>query len=262
MKTEYYDIGLNLFCRQFPEPEKIIQNAAKAGVTCILTGTDRKENRQIDTYTKEHRVYGTAGIHPHNADRGEKADFDLIEKLVTENKKIVAIGECGLDFDRMFSTRENQIRCLEKHIVLAEKLGMPLFLHERSASEEFVRRFKKHPEVCKRSVVHCFTGNRKTLEKYLEMGFSIGITGWICDDRRGKELREAVGIIPPDRILLETDAPYLTPRNIPGLNRTNVPENIVYIARELAKYMKIPEEALKENARKNTERIFRLEAEI
>lgn len=262
MKTEYYDIGLNLFCRQFPEPEKIIQNAAKAGVTCILTGTDRKENRQIDTFTKEHRVYGTAGIHPHNADRGEKADFDLIEKLVTENKKIVAIGECGLDFDRMFSTRENQIRCLEKHIVLAEKLGMPLFLHERSASEEFVRRFKKHPEVCKRSVVHCFTGNRKTLEKYLEMGFSIGITGWICDDRRGKELREAVGIIPPDRILLETDAPYLTPRNIPGLNRTNVPENIVYIARELAKYMKIPEEALKENTRKNTERIFRLEAEI
>ena len=262
MKTEYYDIGLNLFCRQFPEPEKIIQNAAKAGVTCILTGTDQKENRQIDTFTKEHRVYGTAGIHPHNADRGEKADFDLIEKLVTENKKIVAIGECGLDFDRMFSTRENQIRCLEKHIVLAEKLGMPLFLHERSASEEFVRRFKKHPEVCKRSVVHCFTGNRKTLEKYLEMGFSIGITGWICDDRRGKELREAVGIIPPDRILLETDAPYLTPRNIPGLNRTNVPENIVYIARELAKYMKIPEEALKENARKNTERIFRLEAEI
>lgn len=127
MKTEYYDIGLNLFCRQFPEPEKIIQNAAKAGVTCILTGTDRKENRQIDTFTKEHRVYGTVGIHPHNADRGEKADFDLIEKLVTENKKIVAIGECGLDFDRMFSTRENQIRCLEKHIVLAEKLGMPLF---------------------------------------------------------------------------------------------------------------------------------------
>lgn len=107
-----------------------------------------------------------------------------------------------------------------------------------------------------------FTGDKATLDKYLLMGFSIGITGWICDDRRGKELREAVGIIPPDRILLETDAPYLTPRNIPGLNRTNVPENIVYIARELAKYMKIPEEALKENARKNTERIFRLEAEV
>lgn len=261
MKTKYYDIGLNLFCRQFPDPEKIIQNAAGSGVSCILTGTDRKENRQIDAFTRRHGVYGTAGIHPHNADRGEKADFDLIEKLVTENKRIVAIGECGLDFDRMFSTRENQIRCLEKQIVLAEKLGMPLFLHERSASEEFVRRFKKHPEVCKRSVVHCFTGNRKTLEQYLEMGFSIGITGWICDDRRGKELREAVRIIPPDRILLETDAPYLTPRNIPGLGRTNVPENIVYIARELAKYMKIPEEVLTENARKNTERIFRLEKE-
>lgn len=258
MKTEYYDIGLNLFCRQFPEPEKIIQNAAKAGVTCILTGTDRKENRQIDTFTKEHRVYGTAGIHPHNADRGEKADFDLIEKLVTENKKIVAIGECGLDFDRMFSTKENQIRCLEKHIVLAERLEKPLFLHERAASEEFIRRFKKHPEICSRSVVHCFTGDKKTLDSYLSMGFSIGITGWICDDRRAKALREAVKLIPLDRVLLETDAPYLTPRNVPGLARTNVPQNIVYVAKELAGYMGVREEELIQHAKENTERIFQI----
>ena len=258
MDIKYYDIGLNLFCRQFPDPEMVLRKAADAGVGCILTGTDMKENRHIDSFLKDHFAYGTAGIHPHNADSAKKEDFDLLESLLTGNEKIVAVGECGLDFDRMFSTRENQIRCLEKHIVLAEKLDMPLFLHERSAADEFARRFKKHPEICKKSVVHCFTGDKKTLEQYLEMGFSIGITGWICDDRRAKDLREAVRILPLDRVLVETDAPYLTPRNVPGLDRTNVPENIVYVVRDLAKYMGVGEQSLIQKAKENTERIFRL----
>ncbi len=258
MNIKYYDIGLNLFCRQFPDPERVIQRAASAGINCILTGTDMKENQRIDTFIKTHEVYGTAGIHPHNADSAKKEDFDLLETLLTGNDRMVAVGECGLDFDRMFSTRENQIRCLEKHIVLAEKLDMPLFLHERSSAEEFVRRFKKHPEICKKSIVHCFTGDKRTLEQYLEMGFSIGVTGWICDDRRAKELREAVRVLPLDRVLIETDAPYLTPRNVPGLDRTNVPENIVYVARDLAKYMGVEEQVLIPRARENTERIFGL----
>lgn len=253
---KYYDIGLNLFCRQFPEPEKIIANAAAAGVCCILTGTDRRENQQIDEFVRTHDAFGTAGIHPHNADSARKEDFEQIERLITENPKILVVGECGLDFDRMFSSRENQIRCLEKHIVLAERMGKPMFLHERSAADEFAKRFKKHPDICKKSVVHCFTGDRNTLEQYLSMGFSIGITGWICDERRGKELREAVKIIPLDRIMIETDAPYLTPRNVPGLGRINVPENIVYVARELAKYMKVEEQELILHAKQNTERIF------
>ena len=259
MQIKYYDIGVNLFCKQFPDSEKIIREAAQAGVACILTGTDQKENKKINDFVKKHEVYGTAGIHPHNADSAKQEDFEFIEKIVKENQRIIAIGECGLDYDRMFSAKENQIRCLEKHIVLAERLDKPLFLHERSASEDFVRRFQKHPEICKKSVVHCFTGDKKTLDKYLSMGFSIGITGWICDDRRAKELRQAVEIIPLDRILIETDAPYLTPRNVPGLERTNVPQNIVYVAKELAKYMKVSEEVLAENARKNTERIFQIQ---
>lgn len=255
---KYYDIGLNLFCKQFPNPEKIIQDAMDNGVCCILTGTDSKENQKIDKFVKTHDAFGTAGIHPHNADRAVQEDFALIEKMICENEKIVAVGECGLDYDRMFSTKENQIRCLEKHIVLAEKLNKPLFLHERSAAEDFIKRFKKHKEVCEKSVVHCFTGNKDTLDKYLSMGFSIGITGWICDDRRAKELREAVRIIPLDRIMIETDAPYLTPRNVSGLDRTNVPQNVVYVARELAKYMKVSEDTLVEHAKKNTERIFHI----
>ncbi len=256
MQIKYYDIGLNLFCRQFPDPEKIIRDAKECGVACILTGTDRKENEKINAFVQTHTAYGTAGIHPHNADAARQEDFALIGKIVAENKKIVAVGECGLDYDRMFSTKENQIRCLEKHIVLAEKWNKPLFLHERSAAEDFVARFKKHPEICKRSVVHCFTGNRATVERYLSMGFSIGITGWICDERRAGQLREAVRAIPLERILIETDAPYLTPRGVEGLSRTNVPQNIVYVARELAKYMKVTEEILVRAAKENTERIF------
>lgn len=256
---KYYDIGLNLFCKQFPEPEQVIKEAENNGVCCILTGTDKKENAKIDEFVKKHNVFGTAGIHPHNADRAGKEDFNYIEKILSENKKIVAVGECGLDYDRMFSTKENQIRCLEKHIVLAEKLGKPLFLHERSAADDFIKRFKKHQDICKKSVVHCFTGNKETLDKYLSMGFSIGITGWICDDRRAKELREAVRIIPLDRILVETDAPYLTPKNVQGLGRVNVPQNIIYVVKELAKYMKVSEEELIENAKKNTEKLFGIE---
>lgn len=256
MEVKYYDIGVNLFCRQFKEPEEIINNAADSNVCCILTGTDAKENNKIDKFVQTHNVYGTAGIHPHNADNASKKDFDNIEKIIAGNKKIVAVGECGLDYDRMFSTKENQTRCLEKHIVLAEKYNKPLFLHERDAETDFIRRFKKHLDICKKSVVHCFTGGKKTLDSYLSMGFSIGITGWICDYRRAKELREAVHIIPLDRILVETDAPYLVPKNVNGLSRTNVPQNVVYVVRELAKYMKVPEDTLIENARKNTERIF------
>ncbi len=256
MKVRYYDIGLNLFCKQFQEPKQVIADAKDSGVCCILTGTDPKENRRINDFVKTHEVFGTAGIHPHNADRAGQEDFQEIEQMIAANERLVAVGECGLDYDRMFSTKENQIRCLEKHIVLAKKLGKPLFLHERSAADDFVKRFKKHPEVCARSVVHCFTGDKRTLDQYLSMGFSIGITGWICDDRRAKELREAVSIIPLDRILVETDAPYLTPRNVPGLSRTNVPQNVVYVVRELAKYMKVSEDVLAQRARENTERVF------
>ena len=256
--VKYYDIGLNLFCKQFPKPEKVVEEAWNNKVCCILTGTDTKENRKINDFVKSHNVFGTAGIHPHNADRAKQEDFQFIEQVISENNKMVAVGECGLDYDRMFSTKENQIRCLEKHIVLAEKLNKPLFLHERSASDDFIKRFKKHSDICRKSVVHCFTGDKETLDKYLSMGFSIGITGWICDDRRGKELREAVHIIPLDRILVETDAPYLVPKNVPGLARTNVPQNIKYVVKDLARYMRVEEDILIKNAKKNTERIFQI----
>ncbi|WP_455649779.1 TatD family hydrolase [Enterocloster citroniae] len=257
MSVRYYDIGLNLFSKQFRNPEEIIKKAKANQVACILTGTSRSANKQITEFVSSHdTVYGTAGIHPHNADIVTREDFELIETIIVSNPKIVAVGECGLDYDRMYSTKDNQILCLKNHINLAVKLGKPLFLHERAASDDFKKIMKEHEDLCEKSVVHCFTGNINVLDDYLNMGFSIGITGWICDDIRGKELREAVKIIPLNRILIETDAPYLTPKNVRGLSRVNVPENIIYVARELAKHMNVSEEELIEHAKENTERLF------
>ena len=253
---KYYDIGLNLFCRQFSKPEKILSDAAAAGVTCILTGSDMPENERIHHFVQTHDAWGTAGIHPHNADSARKEDFDRMAEILAENYKIVAVGECGLDFDRMFSTRENQIHCLERHIQLAEELEKPMFLHERDAAEAFTQVFRQHPDICHKSVVHCFTGNQQTLETYLEMGFYIGITGWICDERRASDLRKAVSVLPLERVMLETDAPYLTPRNVSGIGRVNVPGNIVYVAKELAKYMHVSEDTLITHAKENTEAFF------
>lgn len=254
----YYDIGVNLFCEQFHDPEAILQGAADAGVGCILTGSDMPENEAIVRFLPEHAAWGTCGIHPHGADRAREEDFTRIEEIVSTVPGIVAVGECGLDYNRMFSAKENQLSCLARHIEIAERTGMPMFLHERDAAGDFARSFTEHPEVCRRSVVHCFTGDRRTLETYLEMGFSIGITGWITDNRRADELRDAVQILPPDRVLLETDCPYLRPRGFKGLPRVNVPENVKYVAQSLAGYMGISEEALLTHARENTERLFGL----
>lgn len=257
MRT-YYDIGLNLFTRSFPDPERIIADAEAAGICCILTGSEARENELVDEFVKTHDVYGTAGIHPHAADGAADKDLERIEEIILSNPKIVAVGECGLDYDRMYSTKENQLYYFKKLIALGEKLKKPLFLHERDAEEDFISCFDGHEDICRRSVVHCYTGNKETAETLLDMGFSIGITGWICDERRAEALREAVKIIPPDRILLETDAPYLTPRGIPGLKRTNVPQNIVYVARALAHYMGVSEENVIRHAKINTEWIFGL----
>ena len=254
--NKYYDIGVNLFCKQFPNPEQIINNALQSGVTCILTGTDPKENRQIDTFINNHQAYGTVGIHPHNADSTRDKDYLEIENIAKTNNKIMAIGECGLDFDRMFSTKENQIKCFEKQIEIAETLNMPLFLHERNAVEDFIKVLSNHKEICKKSIVHCFTGNTETLKKYLSMGCYIGITGWICDSRRAKDLRQAVKYIPLDKIMIETDSPFLTPKNIQGLSKTNCPQNVKYVAKELAMYMGVPENTLISKAKENTEHFF------
>ena len=255
MPYNYYDIGLNLFTRSFPDPEKILDDAHAAGIQCILTGSEARENELVSEFVKTHNAYGTAGIHPHSADEASEADVDRIREILLENPRVLAVGETGLDYDRMYSTKENQIFYFKKLIELAEELDKPLFLHERDAAEDFISCFKGHEEICKKSVVHCYTGNKETLRALLDMGFYIGITGWICDERRADELRDAVSILPLDRVMLETDAPYLTPRGF-KLPRTNVPQNIIYVAQGLAHYMGVHVEDLVSHAKENTKRFW------
>ena len=259
---QYYDIGLNLFCRQFPDPERILEMAREQRIACILTGSDRQEIEKIHEFLPSHPgTYGTAGIHPHNASDATPEDFDRILEVLATNPQIVAVGECGLDYNRMFSPKEAQLACLEQHLQIAEETGKPLFLHERDASDDLIHALESHPDLCTRAVVHCFTGDAQTMKRYLDLGLMIGITGWICDDRRAETLRDAAGILPLNRVMLETDAPYLTPKNVPGLSRTNVPENIRYVAKDLAYYMSVDQEELETCARENTRRFFKLPQE-
>ena len=184
METKYYDIGLNLFTRSFPDPEKIIRNAEEAGVRCILTGSEARENELVADFVKNHDVWGTAGIHPHSADTAKEEDVERVRELVMTNPKIVAVGETGLDYDHMYSKKENQIHFFKELLDVAEETGKPLFLHERDAADDFIACFKGHEDLCRRAIVHCYTGDKKTLERFLDMGFYIGITGCICDERR------------------------------------------------------------------------------
>lgn len=254
---KYYDIGLNLFSPSFHDPEGIIRQAHADGIQCILTGSDAVDNEKVNAFTKTHDVYGTAGIHPHATDDAGEKDIDRIEEIVRSNPRIVAVGECGLDYDHMYAKKENQLHYFPLLIDLAEKLDKPLFLHERDAADDFIACFRGHEDLCAKSVVHCYTGDKKTLERLLDMGFYIGITGWICDERRGEALRGAVRILPLDRVMIETDAPYLTPRGF-HLPRTNVPENITYVAETLASYMGVTLAELLPAARANTEKVFHL----
>ena len=257
----YCDIGLNLFCRQFPDPDSILLDARRQGITCILTGSDDAENHRVAEYVSTHSgVFGTTGIHPHQADHMTQEALDFIRSAQSMDR-IVAVGECGLDYDRMFSKKENQIDCLERHIEMAMDTGKPMFLHERSAFHDLKAIFRNVPSLCPRCVVHCFTGDRHQLAAYLEMGFMIGVTGWICDDKRAGDLRDAASILPMDRVMIETDAPYLTPKNVPGLGRINVPANIRYVAHDLAVHMHVHEEELERNALKNTAEFFRIPIE-
>ena len=257
-KPEYFDIGLNLFSKQFRDPEEILRGAWDSGVQVIITGSDTESSERAAEFVGTHACYATAGIHPHAAGRAEEKDLLRLRELY-KNERVVAVGECGLDYDRMFSEKAAQIRCLERHIELAEETGLPMFLHEREAHGDLVRILGGHPEVCRRSVVHCFTGGAAAVEEYLEMGFCIGVTGWICDERRAAELREAVKLIPRSRIMCETDAPYLKPRGVKGLGRINLPQYVRFVAEAVAEYMGIDEQELKVCMRENTERVFGLQ---
>jgi TatD DNase family protein len=232
------DIGVNLTNKRFDNDyQEIISNAVTAGIKAlIITGTNLEHTKKaIGLCERFSNMYCTAGIHPHDASSLNADSFAAITSLAA-HEKVVAIGETGLDFNRNFSSKDQQISAFEKQIELAITTQKPLFLHERDAFKEQYSILKNNHKDLSGAVVHCFTGDTKALESYLELNFHIGITGWVCDERRGIELQSLVKTIPDDKLLIETDAPYLTPRTLSGKAKKskNQPANLIHIAQFIA----------------------------
>ncbi|MDX1496845.1 MAG: TatD family hydrolase [Salinisphaeraceae bacterium] len=211
------DIGANLAHDSFDaDREAVLQRAKDAGVQAIVvTGSCAQSIPAAIALSREHAgyLYATAGVHPHHA---ETVNGELITQLQhwAEAEEIVAMGEMGLDFFRDFCPRDVQEKAFQQQLEIAGRIGKPLFLHQRDAHERFLPILREQLDHFPAAVVHCFTGTESELRDYLDLGLYIGITGWICDERRGQHLLDIVGLIPEDRLLVETDAPYLLPRNL------------------------------------------------
>ncbi|MBC7804101.1 MAG: TatD family hydrolase [Candidatus Parcubacteria bacterium] len=256
------DIGANLTHPAFhPDLPEVLARASAAGVAAIVvTGTSVSESVNALRLSGEHpgMVRATAGIHPHNASECDDSTIPAL-RVLAQNPRIVAIGECGLDFNRNYSPHPDQEKWFAAQVELACELGKPLFLHSRDAKEKFVevmKRFKTLPP----AVAHCFTGDRAELHAYLDLGLYIGITGWICDERRGAHLLELVRDIPADRLMLETDSPYLTPRDLrpQPKARRNEPAHLPHILRTVARALGKPAGQLAEETTINAKAFFGL----
>jgi len=245
--------------------EAVIARAQAAGVkTLIITGNDIESSSEAAAFVREKahlNCKATAGVHPHNAkDWNDKTLARLEELAALYDKDIRAIGECGLDYNRNFSPPDAQRKCFEDQLKLAAKIGKPVFLHERDAFDDFFSILMIYRADLPGAVVHCFTGQRRELEAYLSIDCYIGITGWVCDERRGGHLIPLLAAIPTDRLLLETDAPYLLPRNLPrsarGKSGRNEPCFLPHIAASVAGILGKTPDQIAEETSANAERFF------
>jgi TatD DNase family protein len=232
------DIGVNLGHRSFASDlPAVLGRAREAGVAhMVVTGTSLEGSARAVELAMAHPglLSATAGVHPHDAKRWN-GDSPARLAALADRRYVLALGECGLDFDRDFSPRPDQERCFAAQLELAVTKGLPVFLHERAAHERFAAILAEHrPRLCD-AVVHCFTGTKAELHRYLDLDCHIGITGWICDERRGLPLRELVPSIPSNRLMLETDAPFLTPRDIKPTPKRNEPGFLPHVAQAVAK---------------------------
>lgn len=257
------DIGINLTNKQLKNRvPQILIDAKRAGVQhIILTGTSLASSQQSLAYATTHSDYltTTVGIHPHHANEFSEGTAEQLKEMLA-NPLAIAVGECGLDFDRNFSSKKEQYDAFEAQLDIAKQVGKPLFLHERSAHKEFVAVMKNHTDVIPSSVVHCFTGTKAEMKTYLDLGFFIGITGWVCDDKRGVALREALRYAPLDRLMIETDSPYLLPKNleVKPRSRTNEPKYLEHIGREIAGIKGVDEDVFFETVLGTTKQFFSL----
>ncbi|MEO8742807.1 MAG: TatD family hydrolase [Lysobacteraceae bacterium] len=240
------DIGANLGHESFaPDLDAVLERARNAGVArMVVTGASREGSPVALQLARAHPglLYATAGVHPHHAtEYTEECDAEM--RALHAHPEVVAVGECGLDYFRDLSPRPAQRRAFERQLQIAVDSGekpasrKPLFLHQRDAHADFVAMMKNFDGKLGAAVVHCFTGTREELFECLDNDWHIGITGWLCDERRGLHLRELVKHIPANRLMIETDAPYLLPRTVKPApsHRRNEPMYLAHIVEELAR---------------------------
>ncbi|WP_211315754.1 TatD family hydrolase [Isoalcanivorax indicus] len=233
------DIGVNLTDKRFAgDLDAVLERAHAAGVQQqLVTGTSLVSSEAALALAQAHPgLSATVGIHPHHASDCDQPALSALAELAT-HPQVRAIGETGLDFNRDFSPRPQQEKAFAEQLALACQLGKPVFLHQRDAHDRFLPILRDHRDRLTNVVVHCFTDNRRALFDYLDMDCHIGITGWICDERRGGDLRALVPNIPAARLLVETDCPYLLPRDLPEkppVRGRNEPALLPWIVRALA----------------------------
>jgi len=234
------DIGANLTHDSFDhDRDQVLARARAAGVSrMIVTGASREHSPRALALACAHPgvLYATAGVHPHHASE-YTAECDAELRALHAHPEVVAVGECGLDYFRDFSPRPAQRRAFERQLQIGADTGKPLFLHQRDAHADFMAIMREFDGKLGPAVVHCFTGTREELFDYLDQDWHIGITGWLCDERRGAHLRGIVENIPANRLMVETDAPYLLPRTLSPApkDRRNEPAFLPHIVKELAR---------------------------
>ncbi len=254
------DIGVNFHASQLKGvATDLLTRAADAGVTHILaTGTSLSSSGLALTFARRHpRVWATAGVHPHTAKEYTASTSDSLAALWAD-ERVVAVGECGLDYNRMFSPAAEQRSAFEAQIQASLTTGKPLFLHCRDAFEDFHAMLRDAARDGARGVVHCFTDGAAQAEAYLALGLDIGITGWVTDLARGTALRDAMRVIPFERLHLETDAPYLRPRNAGKTRPYNEPALLPFVAQAVAALKAVDAATLGAHATANSRRLFNL----
>ena len=257
------DIGANLTHDSFDhDREAVLQRAREAGVVqMVVTGASREHSPKALALARAHpgALFATAGVHPHHATE-YTVECDAELRALLADDAVVAVGECGLDYFRDFSPRYVQRRAFERQLEIAVETGKPLFLHQRDAHRDFVDVMKGFQGRIGPAVVHCFTGTREELFECLDHDWHIGITGWLCDERRGLHLRELVKSIPANRLMIETAAPYLLPRTVRPApsHRRNEPMYLAHIVEELARDRGEPVEQVAATTTATARAFFRL----
>ena len=262
------DIGANLTNSAFADDlDAVIKRAQDVAVNkIIVTGTDLESSKQALSLANHYQGYlfSTAGVHPHDAKHyGPETHSELL--ALAQLPQVKAIGETGLDFNRNYSTAAEQIKAFEQQLELAIETALPIFLHERDAHQQQWEMLKCYRDQLKRAVIHCFTGNKQQAFRYLDLDLYLGITGWICDERRGYHLHEFIADIPLNRLMIESDAPYLVPRVKPkpalASSRRNEPSTLPYVLATVARHRQQTPAEIASATTANALRFFELGSE-